>query len=312
VPTERTFTLLVNPGAGGGLAHGHAGVVERGLRAAGARVDVRATTDLAHAQQEAQDAVARARADTSGQHVVVVAGGDGSVHHLLQAVGDSGVPIGVVPAGSGDDAARAWGLGRGEPHRMTDVLLHSPIESVDLGRAQTASGEVTWFATVMAAGFDARVSERALQMGRVPSQLRYPVAVVAELRGFRPIGYRLWLDDEALETDAMLVAVANSPSYGSGMLVCPQADPADGRLDVLVLHPLSTGEFLRVFPRVYRGTHLGHPAVQVRRVSQVRLEADVLAFADGEPVARLPLHVDVAPRALRVVTPGVPPARSAS
>jgi diacylglycerol kinase (ATP) len=311
VPAERTFTLLVNPSAGGGLAHGHAGVVERALRAAGASVDVRPTTDLAQAEQEAQAAVARARA-ADGEHVVVVAGGDGSVHHLLQAVGDSGVPIGVVPAGSGDDAARAWGLGRGEPHRMADVLLHAPVRQVDLGRAEAADGGVTWFATVLAAGFDARVSERALGLGRVPPRVRYPVAVLAELRTFRPISYRLVLDGEPMTTDAMLVAVANSPSYGSGMLVCPDADPADGTLDLLVLQPLPTAAFLRVFPRVYRGTHLTHPAVQVRRVHEVTVDAaDVLAFADGEPVARLPLRVGVRHRALRVLTPALPPSRGA-
>lgn len=307
---ERVFTLLVNPTSGGGRAHAHAGVVERALRAAGARILVRPTDDVAHARQEAAQAVARALAEPEVEHVVVAAGGDGSVHLLLQAVGESGVPIGVVPAGSGDDAARSWGLGRGEPHRMADILLTAPIVPVDLGRAETADGQVTWFATVLAAGFDARVSERSLRLTRVPPAVRYLVAVAGELRGFRPIGYRLVLDGEPVQTEAMLVALGNSPSYGSGMLVCPEADPTDGMLDVLLLRPIPIPEFLRVFPRVYRGTHLSHPAVQLRRVKEAEVSApDVLAFADGEPVARLPLRVGVAHHALRVVTPGVRPPR---
>ncbi len=304
---ERFVTLLVNPGAGAGGARRHAGVVERMFRSAGASIEVRPTFSVSDARVQAAEAVARAQAEPEVEHVVAVAGGDGSVHTLLQQVGDSGVPIGVVPAGSGDDAARAWGLGRGEPHRVAEHLMHAPIAEVDLGRTETVDGTVTWFATVVAAGFDARVSERALDLGRVPPAVRYLVGVAAELRTFAPIGYRLLLDGVPLDTDAMLVAVANSPSYGSGMLVCPNADPADGLLDVLVLHPLPTAAFLRVFPRVYRGTHLSHPAVEVRRVQQVTIEAaDVLAFADGEPVARLPLTVSVAPQALRVVTPGLP------
>jgi diacylglycerol kinase (ATP) len=309
---ERVVTLLVNPRAGAGGARRHAGVVERVLRSAGASIEVRPTFSVAEARAQAAAAVARAQAEPDVQHVVAVAGGDGSVHTLLQQVGDSGVPIGIVPAGSGDDAARAWGLGRGEPHRVAEYLMHAPITEVDLGRAEASDGRVTWFATVLAAGFDARVSERALDLGRVPPAVRYLVGVIGELRTFAPISYRLLLDGVPLEADAMLVAVANTPSYGSGMLVCPNADPADGLLDVLVLHPLPTGAFLRVFPRVYRGSHLSHPAVEVRRVQQVTVDAaDVLAFADGEPVARLPLQVSVAARALRVVTPGLPTPRAA-
>lgn len=307
---ERVFTLLVNPTSGGGMAHAHAGVVERALRAAGARVWMRPTEDVEHARQEAAAAVARALAEPDVEHVVVAAGGDGSVHLVLQAIGDSGVPMGVVPAGSGDDAARAWGLGRGEPHRMAEVLLTAPVTPVDLGRAEAADGTVTWFATVLAAGFDARVSERSLGMTGVPASVRYLLAVAGELRGFHPISYRLVLDGEPVDTDAMLVALGNSPSYGRGMLVCPQADPTDGRLDVVLLHPIPIPEFLRVFPRVYRGTHVSHPAVQVRRVAEATVHApDVLAFADGEPVARLPLRVSAAKGVLRLVTAGVPPPR---
>jgi diacylglycerol kinase (ATP) len=267
---------------------------------------------VAQGRRAATQAVDAARSDDRHEHVVVVAGGDGSVHTLLQAVGESGVPIGVVPAGSGDDAARSWGLGRGEPHLMASHLLTAPVQAVDLGRAEAADGQVTWFATVLAAGFDARVSERALQLERVPPTLRYLVALAAELPGFRAIPYRLRLDGTRTHSDAMLVAVANAPTYGSGMRVCPDARPTDGQLDVLVLAPLPTREFVAVFPRVYRGTHLSHPAVRVHRVSEAVVDADdVLAFADGEPVARLPLRVTVAPGALRVVTPSLPaPARS--
>jgi diacylglycerol kinase (ATP) len=256
----------------------------------------------------ADQAVADAARDNGhGQaHAVVAVGGDGTVHTVLQAVGDTGVPLGVVAAGSGDDAARAWGLPRAAPERASEVLLHGRPRSVDLASARADDGRLFWFGTVVAAGFDARVSERALALHRVPPLVRYLVAVVAELRQFRPVPYELVLDGETIHTEAMLVAVANSASYGGGMRVCPDARPDDGLLDVLLLDSLPTADFVRVFPRVYRGNHVSHPAVHVRRATEVRIGGnDVTAFADGEPLARLPLTVQVRPSALHVLG-GVP------
>lgn len=305
-PRRRRFTLLVNPSAGRGRAHDHCGVVERRLRRAGAGVEVMAASDAEQMRAWAEEAVARAQqsAQAGHWHAVVAVGGDGTVHVVLQAVADTGVPFGVVAAGSGDDAARAWNLPRARPLAAADVLLTGLVTPQDVGVCIDDEGTRHWFGTVVAAGFDARVSERALHLPQVPSSLRYLVAVAAELRQFRPLHYRLTLDDEVWQTDGMLVAVANSRSYGGGMAVCPDADPADGLLDVLVLQPMPTAEFVRVFPRVYRGTHLRHPAVSVRRARRVRVEvSDVVAFADGESVGPLPQTVTIVPAGLNVVAP---------
>lgn len=308
IDATRRLTLLVNPSAGGGRAHGHAGVVERRLRRAGASVAVRSAGSARELRDLADLAVADAQhdRDQGRAHAVVAVGGDGTVHTVLQAVGDTGVPLGVVAAGSGDDAARAWGLPRAEPDRAVEVLLHGRPRAVDLASARSDDERVFWFGTVVAAGFDARVSERALTLHRVPPLVRYLVAVVAELRQFRPLPYELVLDGETIRTEAMLVAVANSASYGGGMRVCPDARPDDGQLDVLVLDSLPTADFVRVFPRVYRGSHVSHPAVHVHRATEVRVAGnDVTAFADGEPLAGLPLTVTVRPRALHVLGGGV-------
>jgi diacylglycerol kinase (ATP) len=101
------------------------------------------------------------------------------------------------------------------------------------------------------------------------------------------------------------VAVANGPSYGGGMRVCPDALLDDGLLDVLVLSEISIPAFLHVFPRVFAGTHVRHPAVEVLRGRRVRLVAKgVVAYADGERVGPLPLTCAVVPGALRVLVPG--------
>jgi diacylglycerol kinase (ATP) len=303
---DRHLTLLVNPAAGNGRSRRHAEIVVERCRHAGAEVTVRTADSPDRLVELAHQAVADARRGIdAGQACAVVAvGGDGTVHLVLQAVGASGVPMGVVAAGSGDDAARAWGLPRAAPLSAADILLAGVPRAQDLPHARRADDHLVFFGTVVASGFDARVSERSLGLSAVPARLRYVVAMLAELRSFRPVRYQLTLDDRHLDLEAMLVAIANSASYGGGMRICPDARADDGLLDVLVLDPLSTTELLRVFPRVYAGTHVTHPAVSVHRVRRVHVDAaDMLAFADGEPLARLPLQVTVQHEGLKVLAP---------
>lgn len=303
-PGDRHLTLLVNPAAGNGRSQHHADVVAQRCRQAGAHVSVASADSPGRLADLARRAVVDARQgiDAGRACAVVCVGGDGTVHLVLQAVGDSGVPMGVVAAGSGDDAARAWGLPRAAPLSAADILLHGVPRAYDLAYARQTDGRRIFFGTVVATGFDARVSERSLGLSAVPARLRYVAAMLAELRSFRPVHYRLTLDDRELDLEAMLVAVANSATYGGGMRICPDAQADDGLLDVLVLDPLRTLELLRVFPRVYAGTHIDHPAVTVHRVRSVRVDAaDMLAFADGEPLARLPLEVTAQPGGLTVL-----------
>jgi diacylglycerol kinase (ATP) len=132
--------------------------------------------------------------------------------------------------------------------------------------------------------------------------MRYNVAIVGELRVFRPLPFVLTVDGERWETEAMLVAVGNGKSYGAGMRVCPGAEVDDGLLDVTVLGPVSKPEFLKAFPRVFKGTHVTHPAVTCRRAKVVSLESPgVTAYADGEYLADLPVTCTNVPGAVRVL-----------
>ena len=161
-----------------------------------------------------------------------------------------------------------------------------------------------WFGGVLGAGFDAVVSARAPRMRWPKGQMRYNARHPARAAGLPPIPYVVELDGQRIETRAMLVAVANTTSFGGGMKVSPDADVDDGLFDVLIVHALSVAAFLRVFPSVYAGTHVDHPAVETPRARRVRLEAHgIHAQADGEPLAVLPLDVEVVPGALRVVVP---------
>jgi diacylglycerol kinase (ATP) len=132
----------------------------------------------------------------------------------------------------------------------------------------------------------------------------FQAAMLAELRVFRPVPFRLVLDGDPLTTSAMLVAVGNGPSYGGGMRVCPDADLGDGLLDVTVVLPMPTWQFLRIFPSVYRGEHVRSPHVVTARASRVSLEAPGLtSYADGEPLGPLPVVLEAVPAALTAYVP---------
>jgi diacylglycerol kinase (ATP) len=286
------LALLVNPAARGGRTLRLLAPVVRRRRVGGAEVSVIVGDDPADALQRAVTAVAE------GPDALVAFGGDGLVHLAVQAVAGTGVPLGIIPAGTGNDIASALGLPVKDPLAAAETVLRMAPRRIDAVRA----GE-EWYAGVLCCGFDSRVNERANRLTWPPGIARYLVALVGELRAFRPIPFRVTLDGEVVEREAMLVAVANTGSYGAGMRVCPDARPDDGLLDVLILRAVPKAEFVRVFPSVYRGTHVRHPAVSIRRAASVEVEAPgVVAYADGERVGPLPLTCRVEPGALSVLT----------
>ena len=289
----REIALLVNPTSGKGRGARLCEPVAERLRAHGCRVDVVVGRDADEAFDQARNRVAK------GVDALVAVGGDGLVNMALQVVAGTDTPLGIIPAGTGNDVARSLGLPLAHPDVAVDLLVASPARPVDAGRA---AGR--WFGGVLSSGFDSMVNERANRMTWPPGRSRYNVAILAELRTFRPVPFVLELDGARWETEAMLVAVGNGTSYGGGMQVCPGADMGDGLFDVTVLGPISKLEFVRVFPQVYSGRHVEHPAVTVRRARTVSLAAaGVTAYADGERVAVLPVTCDVVPGAVQMLAP---------
>ncbi|HEU5223529.1 MAG TPA: diacylglycerol kinase family protein [Candidatus Lumbricidophila sp.] len=238
----------------------------------------------------------------AGADALIVVGGDGMVSLGVNVAVPRGIPLGVVAAGTGNDLARALGLPR-EPIAGTDALLAAldqPTRTIDVGLIEHA-GERRYFAAVLSAGFDAIVNERANRMHRPKGPSRYTFALFRELATFRPRRYRITIDGVVQEHRAMLVSVANGPSLGGGMRIVPQASLVDGLLDVFIVHPLSRIGLLRVFPKVFKGTHVDHPAVEFKAGRRVAIEADSLVvYADGERVGPLPVEITVQPGALRV------------
>ena len=206
------------------------------------------------------------------------------------------MPLGLVPAGSGNDGARAIGLPL-DPSTALQCVMRGRLRQVDLARVGQRR-----YVSVLAAGFDARVSARTGLLPTGLGRLRYPLAALAALPTLQPAAYRLEVDGELMPAEAVLVAVANGSSYGGGMRIVPTARLDDGLLDVLVAAPVRPVQMLRLLPAVYRGGHVAHPAVRVLRARILRMHGPPLtAYADGEPVGELPLTVAVEPGALTVL-----------
>jgi diacylglycerol kinase (ATP) len=288
----RTIALLINPTSGKGRAARVAGPVTSRLRAGGADVREIVGSDAADAEDRARKAVA------DGVDALVALGGDGIVHTAIQAVAGSQVPLGIVGAGTGNDLAHELHIPE-DPLAAADLVLSATPRRVDAVR-----GAGRWFGGVLGSGFDSMVNERANRMSWPKGKSRYNLAILAELRVFKPLPFQLTLDGEAWETEAMLVAVGNGTSYGAGMRVCPGAKLDDGLLEVTVLGPVSKATFIRTFPSVYKGTHVNRPEVTCRQAREVRLESPgVIAYADGERFAPLPITCTCVPGALTVLAP---------
>lgn len=301
-----TLGLVVNPAAGTGHGTAVGRRAHRLLQRAGHDVHDLSAPTLALATDRARQAT------TAGLDALVVVGGDGMVHLGVGLVAGTDVPLGVVAVGTGNDVARAHGLPRGDVDaavRVIERALRAAPHRVDAVRVGPPDGPGTrWYAGVLSCGLDAAVNARANTLIWPRGHARYLRALVPELTAFRPYGYRITVDGEVRQTAASLVAVANTAWFGGGLPIAPDARPDDGLLDVVVAAGLTRREVVALFPSLYRGRHVHDPRVRVVRGRQVLVEPDPThgttpptAFADGEPLGRLPLRAHVVPAALRLL-----------
>ena len=245
---------------------------------------------------------------------VLIFGGDGSVHRQLVGAVASQVPVLCVPAGSGNDFARALGMktvrqARSAWRRFCSTAAN--VRSVDVAEITCAPGtRHSLYCCVAGVGLDSEVNRRA---NRLPSWLRghggYVLSLPAALLGFDAPEVALELFDSdgpsRFHEPATLVAFANAPSYGHGMRIAPRARLDDGKLDVCFVRRTSKLRLLRLFPTVFSGGHLSLPEVEYAQCSALKIESQrpLDIFADGEFIGRTPAEVQARPRALRVVVP---------
>ena len=228
------------------------------------------------------------------QAKIIVIGGDGMLHAAINNV--QGNPIGLIPAGTGNDFARALGLSLEDPIENIRRVLSADVEEVDLGKIGDE-----YFAAICSTGFDSVVNERANKLKWPTGKMKYNIAMLLELPRFKPRNYEIVIDGKQMQTQAMLIAIANGLSYGGGMKVCPAADIQDGLLDIMILAPVPKLEFIRIFPSVFKGLHVTHPAVSILQGRSIQIKADAVAYADGERIAELPLDVSISHNKLKVL-----------
>jgi diacylglycerol kinase (ATP) len=225
---------------------------------------------------------------------IIAVGGDGLIHMSLQVAAQRNLPMVCIPAGTGNDFVRTLGWQPDKPLEPLWAALNKEPDVIDLG---TIDGE--YFGAIASTGFDSLVNERANKMSWPKGPAKYNVAMAMELPKFKPITYKFQIDGREFNREAMLIAIGNGRSYGGGMLVCPNADLTDGKLDLMILNPVSKRDFIRIFPSVYEGKHVEHPQVEIIKASEIVIEAQAICYADGERIGPLPATISAVPGALK-------------
>lgn len=246
-----------------------------------------------------------AAAVAKGTDAVMVTGGDGVVSNALQVLAGTDIPLGIIPAGTGNDHAREFGLPTKNPKAAADIVVDGWTETIDLGRIQDDNGIEKWFGTVAATGFDSLVNDRANRMRWPHGRMRYYIAMLAELSRLRPLPFRLVLDGtEEIVADLTLADFGNTRSYGGGLLICPNADHSDGLLDITMAQSDSRTKLLRLFPTIFKGAHVELDEVSTTRAKTVHVECPgINVYADGDFACPLPAEISAVPAALQVLRP---------
>ncbi len=308
MPIASTPLLIVNPVAGDGRALHLEPWLLRHLAVAAPSARLIETEAPGHARELALHAAAQ------GHDRVVAVGGDGTVQEVINGLMDSasGIGLGILAGGSGNDLARSLRL----PHRGEEALavaLGADLLRIDVGvaiRGDGPSGERRYFGAAGGAGFDAQVAaamfrRRWWQRGR----LGYLLSTLWELQRFHNRALRMVLEtplgDVTLERTVLFVAFANGMYYGGGMQICPSATVTDGWMDLCIVGDISRREAIRQLPGMYHGAHVGHPAVEFQRARSITLEGDdeTRVHLDGEPFGRVPLRLELRHAALDVAAP---------
>lgn len=299
---DTKILVVVNPSAGRGRAARVRPAVEAFLRGQGVTAYFIATENASGTQARAREAAA------AGYTHVVALGGDGTFHQVLNGAFASNIVLGLIPAGGGNDIARALGL-PADAIAAAHALLHAPVRPVDVLRVRSVAAPVALYIAAGGLGLDAEAARLANgRYRRLPGILRYVAAALAAFCAFRPLVLELETDGVRSKARALLVAVANAPSYGSGVIVAPAAEMDDGWMDLMLVAPLGWMQIVDALTLALRTGDIRWPEITRMRARRVRIAADRPAafHGDGEILAEAPLEVELLPRAVRVVCPSKP------
>ena len=294
--------LVINPTAGGNKGAVAGESVRAVLATSSHEVVELSAENYEAAKQGINVAIANQAIDA-----LVLVGGDGMAHLGVNVCANTRVPMAIVPAGTGNDSAGIFGMPMNDAAASAKLILEnisSPkfIDAIEIEH----SGGKTWAIGSASAGFDALVNARANKMTWPAGPMKYYLAMLLELASFKAIKYRSKIDGVAKDFEAMLCVVSNSGVFGGGMLVVPEASITDGKLDLLILNKITRFKLVRIFPRVYKGTHVTDPAVELLEATKVEIAADGMPiYSDGEYVGQAPFTATLVPAALMVIAPAL-------
>jgi len=289
-----SWTVVVNPVAGRGRTRKLVPEIQQRAAAVGAKVEVSLTPD---------DPIRIAREAADHGHDLVACGGDGLVAAVAGVAADKGRTLAVIPTGAGNDFARGLGYDPKRPLDAFGALEHGRDRVIDLGRVNGR-----WYTCVAGSGFDAEANRWANTVHRLSGTTLYIAAVLRTLAVYQPHPFRLTVNGETHEIRAWLVAIGNGPAYGGGMNIAPGASLDDGLLDVTVVGAMNRWQMLVNFPKVFKGTHVGHPLVTTFKTDRAEIESldpsvPMDIYADGERVGPLPATMEAVRGALTVRVP---------
>ena len=289
--------LLVNPSAGAGRVGELLPRARAALTAEGIDYRLVETRSLEHGVEEA-------RAAAEAGETTIVMSGDGLIGQVGGALAGTGAAMALMPGGRGNDLARVVGIPT-EPEAAAALIAAGTTRTIDVGEANGRR-----FICIASCGFDSDANRIANETKVIRGNLVYLYAALRALAAWKPARFTLTLDGEVRTITGYAVAAANSKAYGGGMFVAPEADLADGKLDVVWTEDVGKLRFLSQLPKVFKGTHVENPEVGMARVAEVRIEADrpFAVYADGDHLTDLPATVRVLPAALRLVAPDGPDA----
>ena len=288
---RQPLVLLVNPTSGGGRALKILPRVEAALDAGRVPFRVVRTKSLDHGVDKALTA-------TQAGELPVVISGDGLVGAVGGAIAGGEIPLGIVPVGRGNDLARVLGI-PSEPEEAIAVVLAGHTRTIDIGEANGRP-----FLGIASVGFDSDAN-RIANESRLGGNLVYAWAALRALIAWKPARFTIAIGDQRTRVEGYSVVVANNKAYGGGMYIAPDAELDDGRFDVVTLAKLGKLRYLGNLPKVFKGTHVRIPQVNVTRAARLSVSASrpFAVYADGEHLTDLPADLRVIPSALRVLVP---------
>ena len=294
----RLLTLVVNERSGGGRAGRMLPKVARRLReqVPTAELHIISSNSWTEAEKLTRAAALEARPGDA----LLVMGGDGMAHLGLNAAAGTEATLGLIPAGTGNDFARGVGVPR-TVDEAVGVIVAGRTRTVDLAHISNDTFPRRYVGAVVSTGYDARVNRSTNHIRLRLGALSYGYIAMRELASFSPLHYDMIIDGVRRRQEAMLVAVSNTGVFGGGMRIAPEADPADGLLDVTVVGPVSRTTLLRLLPSMYSGAFIKHPCVEQFRVRSIELAGEGLfVMGDGEELGEVPVRVECVPEALKV------------